>query len=73
MTARCACGRPLHYRKPAIESYVQQTIERLGPMVPIKTASATWLVPRHYLVLHGISVSDLPRLAAAHGWKRIRR
>jgi len=62
MSERCACGRPLHYSDPAIEKFVRARVEELGPMVPVVVDDRAWLVPRHYIALHGLKAWELPGL-----------
>jgi hypothetical protein len=58
----CPCGRPLHYRDPLIQAVIEEMIERLGTHLPITVGRRTWLVPRHYIALHGVKASELPHL-----------
>jgi hypothetical protein len=69
---QCACGHPLHYRDPATERAVRQLVAHLGPDIQITTPAGTWLVPRHYVALHGISEVELPQLADRLGFPRVR-
>lgn len=59
---KCYCGRPLHYTSRDAEEVMHDMVARLGPNVRITVGSRTWLVPRHYIALHGISARDLPVL-----------
>ena len=68
---RCGCGRPLHYSNQAIRALVQELVAELGPDVTVTTPAGTWLVPRHYLALHGLAAGELPRLAAALGFPAV--
>lgn len=61
----CACGRPLHYNSPAVERIGKLQTELYGPMVPITTQQGTWLVQRHFVLLHGLRAMDLPSLPFA--------
>lgn len=45
-----------------MESYVRDLVTRLGPDVPITVGVRTWLVPRHFIALHGIVAATLPTL-----------
>jgi hypothetical protein len=58
----CHCGRPLHYSDPEIQAAVERLIERLGERVKVRALGCCWLVPRHYIALHGIRSGDLPWL-----------
>lgn len=70
MSERCACGQALHYTDASLQAAVQRFIEDLGPTVRVRTPDGAWLVPRHYIALHGIAAKDLPQLAARYGWAR---
>lgn len=70
--AVCPCGKLLHYPDLQLESFVQQAIERLGPTTPVSTAAGTWLVPRHFHALHGVTAAELPRLAKRYRWEQER-
>jgi hypothetical protein len=56
----CHCGRPLHYSDPNIEEKVRGLIAMTGEKVRVTTPGGTWLVPRHYIALHGLKASELP-------------
>jgi hypothetical protein len=58
----CACGKPLHYDSPAIQRMVEAIIRQTGWYVVVRVGNRAWLVPRHYLALHGLKARDLPRL-----------
>jgi hypothetical protein len=58
----CHCGQPLHYADPAARRAVEKLIELQGECVPITAGERTWLVPRHYIALHGIKAEELPTL-----------
>lgn len=62
MEARCACGRPLHYANNHHRDWVERVIADLGPTIAVTVAGRTFLVPRHYIALHGIKASELPTL-----------
>jgi hypothetical protein len=62
---RCHCGVPLHYSDPRVEMYVRRLVAELGPDVPITVAGRTWLVPRHYIALHGVKGGELSALGFA--------
>lgn len=62
MKTLCACGQPLHYSDPNAEAAVQRLVDTLGESVRIETPEGTWLVPRHYIALHGLRAEELPRL-----------
>jgi hypothetical protein len=58
----CHCGKPLHYTDPAIQASVQKLVDELGESIPVTTRGRTWLVPRHYIALHGLKAGDAARL-----------
>jgi hypothetical protein len=58
----CACGRPLHYRDPLLQEFVQRMVDELGENIRVTTRERTWLVPRHYLALHGLKAWELEKL-----------
>lgn len=58
----CACGKPLHYSDPVIQQMVQSYVDKLGENEPVTVGGRTWLVPRHYLALHGLNAWELPAL-----------
>jgi hypothetical protein len=67
-TELCACGKPLHYRSPKLQAEVEKLIAANGSVIPVRIAdrsdhlSGVWLVPRHYIALHGLIASELPKL-----------
>ena len=63
---RCACGRPLHYSSPAVEQAMRQVVAQLGERTRVTTPDGTFLVPRHYVALHGLAADELP----GHGFPR---
>lgn len=69
---RCPCGALLHYSDPQKESYVTKMVQERGENVPVTvTGVGTWLVPRHYIALHGFKAEELPELARRYGFERI--
>lgn len=71
-TELCACGLPLHYSDPTSEYMVRRMIATLGPEAKVTVAGlGTWLVPRHFIALHGFKGSELPVLAGQYGFKRV--
>jgi hypothetical protein len=70
-TAHCACGRALHYNDPAVQRLVERMIAHLGPEVRTSLGDRTWLVPRHYIALHGLAGADLPTLALVFGFREL--
>jgi hypothetical protein len=55
----CHCGKPLHYSHPDYREMVQAQIDLLGEFVPVYARGKTWLVPRHYVALHGIKAETV--------------
>lgn len=41
---------------------VEELIRQFGPDIVITTPQGSWLVPRHYVALHGIKAWELPSL-----------
>ncbi|HEY1897031.1 MAG TPA: hypothetical protein VGG62_12190 [Terracidiphilus sp.] len=58
----CFCGQPLHYADPKMQARVQALVDSLGERMPVKVGGRTWMVPRHYIALHGIKAVELPFL-----------
>lgn len=67
----CACGEPLHYSAPDVQVAVEDLVARLGPDVKIVVEGRAWMVPRHYIALHGIRGADLPMLATRLGFVEV--
>lgn len=55
MNELCHCGEPLHYEDENTKNMVDDIIKRLGPHVSVTCNGITYLVPRHYIALHGIT------------------
>jgi hypothetical protein len=58
----CHCGKPLHYSDPEIQRMVETLIRTQGEYLPVTVGERTWLVPRHYIALHGLKAIELPFL-----------
>ena len=58
----CHCGKPLHYQNLGIERMVLKLIDKLGEFTRVTVRGHTWLVPRHYLALHGLNESKIESL-----------
>lgn len=58
----CACGKRLHYTDPLKQEMVQRLVNELGESIPVMTRGRTWLVPRHFIALHGIKAWELEKL-----------
>ena len=64
MSEHCFCGRPLHYTNPKIEILMQSLVSRLGTHIKItlQETGRSFMVPRHYVALHGLKATELPEL-----------
>lgn len=71
MAEMCCCGLPLHYTDPGVENSVNYVVARQGPFVRVTVNRHTYLVPRHYIALHGLVGKNLDRLAARYGWEQV--
>jgi len=49
----CHCGKPLHYESPILKKAMMRQVARLGPTVLVETPDGAYIVPRHYIALHG--------------------
>lgn len=59
----CHCGQPLHYHDPAVQALVERMVQHLGAEVPVTVPDGrVFLVPRHYIALHGVQAWELPSL-----------
>lgn len=58
----CHCGQPLHYTDPAVETVMRKMVEKFGNNVIMSARGRSFLVPRHYIALHGVHEVDLPHL-----------
>lgn len=56
---QCACGRPLHYSDPMVRRFVERQIEEHGERVKVSCGGRAWLVPRHFIALHGLKAKEL--------------
>jgi len=62
---------PLHYGNPDNRRAVEACVARLGPDVKVTTPDGSWMVPRHFIALHGIKSVELPALAGLYGFRRV--
>lgn len=69
----CPCGQPLHYGNEATQRMVEDMIKRLGVSMPVVVDGRTWMVPRHWIALHGLLSADIPLLAVVYGWPEVSR
>jgi len=58
----CACGKPLHYSNPELQSTIQALVDELGELVKVTIGKRAWMVQRHYIALHGLSSVDVQYL-----------
>jgi hypothetical protein len=70
--AKCACGKPLHYKDPAQRKKVEALVKELGENIPVNVGSRTWLVPRHFIALHGLKSDELEWLPYKYGFKEVK-
>lgn len=73
MEKKCDCGQLLHYSSPETRYYVEEQIRRLGSTVRVSTQAGCWLVPRHYIALHGIKGYDVKELAIKYKWPEVNK
>lgn len=66
----CPCGKPLHYKEPSSRTIVEKFIREHGATVVVVTKDGSWLVPRHFIALHGVKSIDLPVVAERYGFKK---
>lgn len=58
----CHCGRPLHYKDPSLKAQLEELVAKLGPNIEVISEGHIYLVPRHFIALHGIKGRDLSTL-----------
>lgn len=58
----CHCGKPLHYSDPAVQKQVEDLVEDKGECIEVTVSGITWLVPRHYIALHGLKGDEVATL-----------
>jgi hypothetical protein len=58
----CHCGKPLHYTDRALEDHVEEMVSRLGEFLEVEVSGRKFLVPRHYIALHGLKGVDVASL-----------
>ena len=68
----CPCGTPLHYSSPAIERQMKAMVDVMGACAFVRVLGKDYgyMVPRHYIALHGIKAWQLDELAERYGWKK---
>lgn len=62
MPEMCACGKPLHYTDPDFQKIVEKLVAIKGPLLKVCAGGRCWLIPRHYIALHGVKSVELPFL-----------
>jgi hypothetical protein len=60
--AMCACGLPLHYSNDALRERIEGMVREYGPNIRVVAGGQTFLVPRHYIALHGLKAAEMPSL-----------
>jgi len=68
----CDCGEPLHYITDASRRIMEELVREYGETVKVSTDTGSWMVPRHWIALHGIASWELPSLAEKYRWERLR-
>lgn len=59
---KCHCGLPLHYSDENTKKQVERLIEKKGWYLPVTVGNKSYLVPRHYIALHGLNAITLDSL-----------
>ena len=67
----CPCGSPLHYGSAETQRLMERIVAEKGERIEVTVEDTTWLVPRHYIALHGLLGSDLPSLEGTFGIERV--
>jgi hypothetical protein len=72
---KCGCGKPLHYPETEegckLKHMIQAFCHTLGKNVKVTTSAGSWMVPRHYIALHGLRAIDLPEIAKLRGFEKV--
>jgi len=58
----CACGRPLHYENDESRQFMERLVAESGEHIKVTREHRSWMVPRHYIALHGLAAEELPFL-----------
>jgi len=68
---KCACGQPLHYTDSNLQRLVIEIINNLGPdiKVTLMDGSRSWMIPRHFIALHGLKGQEIVEVAEKYGFK----
>jgi hypothetical protein len=68
---RCPCGE-VHELSAATRAAYEAVTAGLPSSVLVHVSGVGgWFVPRIYIAVHGLKASDLPELAATHGWDHV--
>lgn len=75
-TPLCPCGKPLHYRRDFDRRSVQRLVDQLGPLIRVvidggPDTGKAFMVPRHYIGLHGLQTEEIPALARRYGFRQV--
>lgn len=62
----------MHYKDPKKRKMVEDLCKELGENIPVNYGSRTWLVPRHFIALHGLKGNELEWLAYKYGFKEVK-
>lgn len=65
----CPCGQVHELAADARAAYEAATAG-MAPVVRVTTEDGSWLVPRIFIAVHGLSAADLPALAGRYGFER---
>lgn len=71
-TELCPCGQPLHYPNPKAQRMVERMIGAHGVTILVQVQSRGYMVPRHWIALHGLKVREIPILAKKYGWEEVK-
>jgi hypothetical protein len=58
----CACGQPLHYSDLELQQRVEKIVQEQGEEIKVVIGDRAWMVPRHYIALHGLSSVEVQYL-----------
>jgi len=58
----CHCGKPLHYTDKSLQDHIEEMCSRLGDRMEVEVSGRRFLVPRHYIALHGLKGADVASL-----------
>jgi hypothetical protein len=58
----CFCGQPLHYSNKDLQNQIEQMVQEKGENLKVTVGTRTFLVPRHYIALHGIKGYEVANL-----------